>query len=65
MWDIMPYDFDEKFGSHRSLAVLKKMIRPGSVIVLHDTSKSCAATILNDFLEFAVNEGFRFVLPGK
>jgi peptidoglycan/xylan/chitin deacetylase (PgdA/CDA1 family) len=65
MWDIMPYDFDEKFGSRSSLAVLKKKIRPGSVIVLHDTSKSCAAIILNDFLEFAVNDGFRFVLPEK
>lgn len=65
MWDIMPYDFDINFGRERSLLILKKKIRPGSVIVLHDTSRSCATTILTDFLEFAENEGFRFMLPEK
>ena len=38
-WDIMPYDFDRSFGSGNSLRVLKKKLRRGSIIVLHDTTK--------------------------
>jgi peptidoglycan-N-acetylglucosamine deacetylase len=63
MWDIMPYDFDNEFGCKRSLAILKKMARSGSVIVLHDSYSSCAPVILNEFLKFAVDEGYRFILP--
>ena len=63
MWDIMPYDFDRKFGAEKSIIILKKMIRPGSVIVLHDTSGSCAIEILPEFLNFAEQEGYRFCIP--
>jgi peptidoglycan/xylan/chitin deacetylase (PgdA/CDA1 family) len=63
MWDIMPYDFDIEFGSKRVLRILKKKVRPGSVIVLHDTSSSLASDILPEFLEFAENNGYKFLLP--
>jgi peptidoglycan/xylan/chitin deacetylase (PgdA/CDA1 family) len=63
MWDIMPYDFDRKFGAKKSITILKKMIRPGSVIVLHDTSRSCALEILPEFLKFAIKEGYQFCIP--
>jgi peptidoglycan/xylan/chitin deacetylase (PgdA/CDA1 family) len=59
-WDIMPYDFDKSFGSEKSLDILKKYIRPGSVIVLHDSPTSCAELILDEFLSFAVEKGYRF-----
>ena len=62
LWDMMPYDFDITFGSEKSLEILKKKIKPGSIIVLHDTTTSCANTILEEFLEFALNEGYRFEL---
>lgn len=62
-WDLMPYDFDSSFGPENSLRILKKKIRPGSVIVLHDTNKSCANTILEEFILFAKSEGYRFELP--
>lgn len=62
-WDVMPYDFDSSFGAKNSLAILKKKIRPGSVIVLHDTNKSCATTIIEKFILFAKSEGYRFKLP--
>jgi peptidoglycan/xylan/chitin deacetylase (PgdA/CDA1 family) len=62
LWDIMPYDFDIKFGSRKSLQVLKKKIRPGSVIVLHDTPFSAAKIILGEFLTSAINAGYRFEL---
>ena len=62
LWDLMVYDFDVTFGSERSLQVLKTRMRPGSIIVLHDTVTSCANTILEDFIIFALKEGYRFEL---
>jgi peptidoglycan/xylan/chitin deacetylase (PgdA/CDA1 family) len=59
-WDIMPYDFDDTFGREKSLEILKKYIRPGSVIVLHDSPSSCAELILDEFLTFAIEKGYRF-----
>lgn len=62
-WDIMPYDFDKSFGSGNSLDILKRKIRPGSIIVLHDTSNSSANIILDEFILFALIQGYRFDLP--
>jgi peptidoglycan/xylan/chitin deacetylase (PgdA/CDA1 family) len=61
-WDIMPYDFDRTFGSKRSLRILKDKIRPGSIIVLHDTVSSCANKIVGEFITYAVSEGYGFEL---
>lgn len=59
-WDLMPYDFDGSFGKGNSLRILKAKIRPGSIIVLHDSATSCVREILADFLTFAFREGYRF-----
>jgi peptidoglycan/xylan/chitin deacetylase (PgdA/CDA1 family) len=59
-WDIMAYDFDKSFGNEKSLSILKRKIRPGSIIVLHDTSSSCANEILDEFILFALGKGYRF-----
>jgi peptidoglycan/xylan/chitin deacetylase (PgdA/CDA1 family) len=63
LWDIMPFDFDRKFGSRNSLSILKKLLRPGSVIVLHDTGKSTSPEFLKDFILYAAGEGYGFKLP--
>lgn len=60
LWDVIPYDFDKNMGSLRSLQVLKKMIRPGSVIVLHDTPSSMANKITGGFITYALSMGYRF-----
>ncbi len=62
-WDIMPYDFDRNFSGEKSLRILKKLIRPGSIIALHDKPGSSALKILPAFIEFAVGSGYKFVLP--
>ena len=62
-WDIMPYDFDETLGSVKSLQILKIKIRPGSIIVLHDTPNSAAIAILREFIDYAISEGYRFGIP--
>ena len=61
-WDVMAYDFDAGFGSKKSLRILKEKIRPGSIIVLHDTNSSCANTIIREFLTYSLNSGYRFEL---
>ena len=58
----MAYDFDKSFGGKKSLGLLKDKIRPGSIIVLHDSVTSCVNTILEEFLIFALNEEYRFEL---
>jgi peptidoglycan-N-acetylglucosamine deacetylase len=64
MWDLMPYDFDTKFGSGRTLETLKKKIRPGSIIVLHDKTNGNKLEYIEDFFLFAMAEGYRFDLSG-
>lgn len=59
-WDIMPYDFDIAFGKEKCLTLLKRKIRPGSIIVLHDKVSSCANAIVEEFIFYAKNEGYRF-----
>jgi peptidoglycan/xylan/chitin deacetylase (PgdA/CDA1 family) len=62
-WDIMPYDFDKEFGAEKAMEILRKKIRPGSIIVLHDTPHSSALEFLNEFLSFSIDQSYRFVLP--
>jgi peptidoglycan/xylan/chitin deacetylase (PgdA/CDA1 family) len=62
-WDLMPYDFDKSLSREESLTVLKRMIRPGSVIVFHDTPTAVSADLLNEFISHALNTGYRFDLP--
>jgi peptidoglycan/xylan/chitin deacetylase (PgdA/CDA1 family) len=59
-WDVMPYDFDKSFSSEKSLAVLNKKIRPGSIIVLHDTQYSTWKYFLKDFIEISISKGYKF-----
>jgi peptidoglycan/xylan/chitin deacetylase (PgdA/CDA1 family) len=60
MWDLMPYDFDSSFGAKNTLSVMKRKMRPGSIIVLHDTPGSKAIEVLPEFISFAGKEGYSF-----
>jgi len=60
LWDIMPYDFDKNFSAERSLNLLNRRIRPGSVIVLHDSPDSNCKYFLEDFIENSLDIGYRF-----
>jgi peptidoglycan-N-acetylglucosamine deacetylase len=63
MWDLMAYDFDRKFRKEKSLSVLKKKIREGSIIVLHDKKDSTVHEFLEEFILFCFSQGYRFDLP--
>jgi len=60
-WDLMPYDFDKKMTGANVLDILKKKIRPGSIIVLHDTVCSSVLSFLDEFVDYALANGYGFV----
>ncbi len=59
-WDLMPYDFDQKMTPGASYNILTKRYRPGSVIVLHDTSLSSVTGYLDRFIGHAIDNGYTF-----
>jgi peptidoglycan/xylan/chitin deacetylase (PgdA/CDA1 family) len=63
MWDLMVYDFDYGFGKEKSAEMLKKKMRPGSVIVLHDKPESTVHDFLEEFILYCFEMGFRFCNP--
>ncbi len=62
-WDIMPYDFDKGLNPSQSFEILKEKIRPGSIIVLHDSEKSNCRSYLGAFIESSLKIDYRFELP--
>ncbi|NMC37544.1 MAG: polysaccharide deacetylase family protein [Bacteroidales bacterium] len=62
-WDLMPYDFSRFHSVGKCLKILKKKIRPGSIIVLHDSPDSKVTGFLAEFIEFAAGQGYSFALP--
>lgn len=62
-WDLMPYDYDKNMGNGTILSVLKKKIRPGSVIVLHDKISSSVLSFLSEFIKYAEESGYNFIIP--
>jgi peptidoglycan/xylan/chitin deacetylase (PgdA/CDA1 family) len=59
----MPYDFDPRMTSQKILNNLKKRIRNGSVIVLHDKPSSSVTSFLDEFIKYAKEKGYMFVIP--
>ncbi len=61
-WDIMSFDYDLTFGAERSLGLLKRKLRSGSVIVLHDTPASTCRTFLKEFIDASKQRGYKFCI---
>jgi len=59
-WDLMVYDFDKGLGSARTLEVLARKVRKGSIIALHDRCGSCAPEILDGAIELLKGRGYTF-----
>lgn len=64
-WGVMPYDFDMTLDSEYSLGILCRRIRPGSIIVLHDTEKSHSTSYLDRFIRLVTDRGYSFGLPDE
>lgn len=63
-WDIMAYDFDSTLNDVDCLKIITKKMRPGSIIILHDTPASCANRITGTFIAYALSKGYCFGLIG-
>lgn len=59
-WDLILYDFDKSFREGGPLNILRKKVRPGSVIVLHENAHSCAAEILDEAINWLKSSDYGF-----
>jgi peptidoglycan/xylan/chitin deacetylase (PgdA/CDA1 family) len=59
-WDLMAYDFDPGMKYEKILTTLRRKIRSGSIIVLHDRKSSSVRFFLSEFLQNAINSGYQF-----
>ena len=62
MWDILSCDYDEHLNTKRSLNAIKRLSRPGSILVFHDTEKAEAnlKKILPETLRYFTDKGYSF-----
>lgn len=62
MWDVLAYDFDDRWTDRSRVAEVLRQVRPGSVIVFHDSLK-CAARMrasMPKVVEALLEQGYRF-----
>lgn len=62
MWDLLSGDFDTSLSGEDCVAICRKNLRSGSIVVMHDSEKAWPrlAVLLPALLEFAVQEGYTF-----
>jgi len=62
MWDILSADFDTRLTGEDCFAICKKHLRPGSIIVMHDSEKAWPrlSYLLPHLLTYASKEGYTF-----
>jgi peptidoglycan/xylan/chitin deacetylase (PgdA/CDA1 family) len=60
MWDVLSGDFDTRLSGEECFTICKKRLRPGSIIVLHDSEKAWPrlSVALPLLLSYALNRGF-------
>ncbi|MBO4966135.1 MAG: polysaccharide deacetylase family protein [Muribaculaceae bacterium] len=63
MYDLVTRDYSKKVGAEEVLANVKRLTRPGSVIVFHDSLRSIEKLrkILPEALEWIISQGYTFV----
>lgn len=59
-WDLMVYDFDPSMDVERILRVIGRKVRPGSILVLHDSAKSSSFKYLNRVIDMVYSKGYSF-----
>lgn len=62
MWSILSGDFDMNVSSEKCLQNSLRFIKPGSIIVFHDSLKAIqkVTTVLPEFLKITTDQGFSF-----
>ncbi len=59
-WDLLLYDYDEELQAEYILEKAEKLVRPGSVIVLHDKDNECTPVILDRLIKRCRMQGYSF-----
>lgn len=61
-WSLMPYDFDKTLSSKNRIEMIKKEVKAGDVIVLHDSHKAFPQlkTDLPLILDLLIEKNFTF-----
>jgi peptidoglycan-N-acetylglucosamine deacetylase len=64
MWDVLTFDYDRSFSSEKCLKGSVAAVRPGSIIVFHDSIKAekNLTYVLPRFLEQCLSKGYNFKL---
>ncbi|MFM7645683.1 MAG: polysaccharide deacetylase family protein [Sphingomonadales bacterium] len=62
MWDLLSGDFDTRLSGQDCFAICKERLRPGSIIVMHDSEKAWPrlSIALPLLLEYALSKGYCF-----
>jgi peptidoglycan/xylan/chitin deacetylase (PgdA/CDA1 family) len=62
MWDLLSGDFDAQLSGQDCFAICQKRIRPGSIIVMHDSEKAWPrlSVALPLLIEHALAAGYTF-----
>jgi len=62
MWDVLSGDFDPKLSPEQCLNNVINNVRPGSIVVFHDSLKAedKLSYVLPKALEYFTNQGYRF-----
>ncbi|HUS86181.1 MAG TPA: polysaccharide deacetylase family protein [Bacteroidales bacterium] len=59
-WDLMVYDYDQEMTGELVVQIIRKNIRSGSIIVLHDNIKSDCHLFLNKVIDLVIDMGYCF-----
>lgn len=62
MWDVLTQDYNQNLDQEKCLQGSKKALRPGSIIVMHDSLKAerNLKYVLPRLIEFALKQGYTF-----
>ncbi len=62
MWSLLSCDYDTKLNCKKSLSVLMKNTKPGSIVVFHDSEKAAPQLkiMLPHYLQFLKEQGYNF-----
>ncbi len=62
MWDVLSKDYDNRLSAAEVFGNVKRYVRPGSIIVFHDSVKAWPGLkeALPKTLDYLINEGYNF-----
>jgi peptidoglycan/xylan/chitin deacetylase (PgdA/CDA1 family) len=61
LWDVLTHDYNPRYSAQQMLSIVKRFTRNGSIIVLHDSLKSCnrMLEVLPLIIEWLRAEGYK------